>query len=601
MLRSLALLAVWLVSWGCLAQTPAATPPAGGTYRADWVTRAVDAPGVTFHQFHSPQAGGMVSYHLYTPPQAQADPQQRFPVVYWLHGSGGGLAGIPALARQFDQATREGRIPPLMVVFVNGLAEGMYVDWKDGSVRVERVIIDDLIPHIDRTHRTISTREGRMIEGFSMGGYGAARLGFAYADLFRAVSILGAGPMQPRLIQTPRAGRRRAQEILDRVYGGDQAHFESVSPRRLAELHAARLANDSLIRVVIGERDETLPANQSFHDHLSRLGIPHEWHVLPGVDHDPVRTLDGLGDARWAFYRAALASPDPAPEFELRFDVSGTSRRAIVVNAPPAGERRPVVIALHGGMGSADLMRQVTGFDDLARRERFTVVYGEGTAYREGRHAWNTGHLLRRQVRETNDIAYLDALIDRLIADHGADPSRVYLTGASNGGMMTLVYATHRSDRLAAIAPIVAAMFTLDRDPPSPLPVLFINGAKDAEVPIEGGMSGNPLVRSAQSSPYQPLSASVSFWVRVNRSEPVPQTSTSGSMTTTTHAAAEGGAVTQVIVDAEGGHGWPGRPSPRRGNQTITGFDGAERVWAFFKDKTRPQAPAHQPQPQAKP
>ena len=47
------------------------------------------------------------------------------------------------------------------------------------------------------------------------------------------------------------------------------------------------------------------------------------------------------------------------------------------------------------------------------------VVYPEGTDFGNKRHAWNTGFLLRRQVRDADDIAYLDTLIDRLIAEHG--------------------------------------------------------------------------------------------------------------------------------------------------------------------------------------
>jgi endo-1,4-beta-xylanase len=64
----------------------------------------------------------------------------------------------------------------------------MYVDWKDGSAPMETIIVKELVPHIDATYRTIATREGRLLDGYSMGGYGAARLGFKYHDLFLAVA-----------------------------------------------------------------------------------------------------------------------------------------------------------------------------------------------------------------------------------------------------------------------------------------------------------------------------------------------------------------------------------------------------------------------------
>ncbi len=50
-----------------------------------------------------------------------------------------------------------------------------------------------------------------MLDGFSMGGYGAGRFGFRYPELFRSVSMMGTGPMQETLERTPRApvGSRR--------------------------------------------------------------------------------------------------------------------------------------------------------------------------------------------------------------------------------------------------------------------------------------------------------------------------------------------------------------------------------------------------------
>ena len=63
-----------------------------------WVTPAMKAPGVTHHVFRSAAVKGDVSYHLYRPTAYEAEPAKRFPVVYWLHGSGGGLPGIASVA-----------------------------------------------------------------------------------------------------------------------------------------------------------------------------------------------------------------------------------------------------------------------------------------------------------------------------------------------------------------------------------------------------------------------------------------------------------------------------------------------------------------------
>ncbi len=298
-------------AWLCLALAASAVadPPAprsAAPAALQWMTPAVEAPRVSYHSFESRAAGTRVSYHLYTPAAYAREPDRRFPVVYWLHGSGGGVQGIAPLSRLVDDAIEAGKVPPFLVVFVNGLRLGMYVDWKDGRAPLETMIVQELVPHIDARHRTLATREGRLLDGFSMGGYGAARLGFKHPDKFRAVSIMGAGPMQETLDRTPRASRKQADELLQEVYGGEQAQFRNVSPRRHATDNAAVIARDSLVRMVIGSRDETYGANLAFHEHLVALGIPHDWIVVEGVGHDPLRLLRSSGDAHWAFYRRAF-------------------------------------------------------------------------------------------------------------------------------------------------------------------------------------------------------------------------------------------------------------------------------------------------------
>jgi len=306
----------------------------------------------------------------------------------------------------------------------------------------------------------------------------------------------------------------------------------------------------------------------------------------------------------------------------ITFKLGGQERRAIVVNAPaegtksPAeGTKSPAVIVLHGGAGSAEQMRASSGFDPVAREHGFMAVYAEGTEFgvgrNAGRHAWNTGHLLRRQVRDADDIAYFDALIDRLIAEHGTDPERIFMTGGSNGGMMTFVYGAARAERLAAIAPVVASMFTFDTTPKVPLPILIIKGAKDEEVPLAGGMSENAIVRAAQATPFKPLREVVKFWVKANRSKTPGASKVAGNVTTTTYAAGagesegegegEGSATTEFILDSAGGHGWPGTSARRGDNTPITAFRGAERVWEFFQDKVRKPDPKPDPKPHAKP
>ena len=195
----------------------------------------------------------------------------------------------------------------MLVVFPNGLVNSLWVDSKDGRVPMETLVIKELLPHIDATFRTIATRAGRLIEGFSMGGYGAARLGFKYPDLFGSVSILGGGPLQEELTAStsPRATPAQTRMVLDTVYGGDQEYFKAQSPWRLAEQNVEAVRR-LRIRQVVGERDNTLENNRRFHDRLTQLSIPHAFLVVPGASHSAREVFDALGDRIWEFYRDAF-------------------------------------------------------------------------------------------------------------------------------------------------------------------------------------------------------------------------------------------------------------------------------------------------------
>ncbi|MFM8939372.1 MAG: hypothetical protein ACKOEY_05085, partial [Phenylobacterium sp.] len=74
---------------GAIARSPSLRVEPG----LEWVTDAAQGPGVSFHTFGSEARGGPVSFHIYVPPDYAAHPDRRFPVVYWLHGSGGGVSG----------------------------------------------------------------------------------------------------------------------------------------------------------------------------------------------------------------------------------------------------------------------------------------------------------------------------------------------------------------------------------------------------------------------------------------------------------------------------------------------------------------------------
>ena len=272
-----------------------------------WVTDEAKSPRVVFRKFDSKTIGGKVSYHVYTP-EAYGKTEARLPVLYWLHGTDGGIVGIRPLAEVFDDAIVAGKVPAMIVVFVNGLPRRLWADSKDGSSPVETVFISEVIPDVDKTFRTMATREGRILEGFSMGGYGAARLGFKHPSLFAGISILAGGPFDlelrgPRAQQSPRL----REQLLREVCGNDLEYFKAISPWVTAEGAAAAFRdNKTAIRHVVGARDDTRDLNRQFHERMADLQIPHEYSELPNVGHDARDVLTVLGERNGEFYRRAL-------------------------------------------------------------------------------------------------------------------------------------------------------------------------------------------------------------------------------------------------------------------------------------------------------
>ncbi len=298
----------WLL-WVALANLLSGCFSHYGQATEAWVTPTVTVPGLEQRLFFSSLVGTQVSYHVYIPAAYDHDKKRAFPVIYWLHGYGGGTNALPRLVEYFDWAMRSGKIPAALVVFPNGLSHSMWCNSKDGQVPMESVFINELIPQVDATFRTIRTRSGRLLEGFSMGGYGAARLGFKYADQFGAVSILGAGPMQKKFSveDGPQEMAQARSQTLRFIYGDDQSYFKQQSPRMLAEKNAEVLRNGHVrLRIVVGERDEMYPPNREFSSHLSQLRIPHDFVVMPGVGHNPLALFRAYGNENWSFYQAAL-------------------------------------------------------------------------------------------------------------------------------------------------------------------------------------------------------------------------------------------------------------------------------------------------------
>lgn len=173
---------------------------------------------------------------------------------------------------------------------------------------------------------------------------------------------------------------------------------------------------------------------------------------------------------------------------DLRLTANGETRRYVVVIPDGITGPAPAVIALHGAAQTPESFRAYFGLDAAAARHGFVAVYPEG----EGR-VWNDGRpaamRLKMMLRPGDDVAFLVALARRLAADGIADPSRIYLTGISNGGFMVQRMACEYSELFAAYSAIMStapANYKEECRPSKPVAIQFIHGTADSVIGYAG-------------------------------------------------------------------------------------------------------------------
>lgn len=235
----------------------------------------------------------------------------------------------------------------------------------------------------------------------------------------------------------------------------------------------------------------------------------------------------------------------------------------------------PLVIALHGRGGTGQRMAHWSGFDAKAESEGFLLVAPEGTGSPRG---WYTGFGGGGAI---DDVGFISALIDTLIARYRADRGRVYVAGHSNGGVLAHHIASDLSTRIAAAAVVAGAMGvrtgdgrTMTIEPPrAPVPMLIVHGDADDVVPYDA------IALAPRGSRPVPAPEAARFWARANECavlEPQRDTIASGGVIRDRWVSRCRAPVTLVTVRG-GDHGWP-RGSP---------IEATDVIWEFFRQHRR--------------
>jgi polyhydroxybutyrate depolymerase len=276
---------------------------------------------------------------------------------------------------------------------------------------------------------------------------------------------------------------------------------------------------------------------------------------------------------------------------------AGPSAHTIVVDGRERGFRlyqpaslprsapAPLVVMLHGALGTGSQAETAYGWNAEADREGFVVAYPDGL-----NRSWAVapdccGPPARDGV---NDVAFVRQVVATVADRLPIDPDRVYATGISNGGMLAYRLACDTT-LFAAIGPVAATQ--LGPCPtPAPTSVIHIHGTADRTVPYAGGpgkRDNGGTGRNPVRIDGPPTPDLLARW-RTIADCAAPATTTSGPVSTSAATCPDGRAVELVTV-TDAGHQWPGAAGPEPQAQRLldldppaTAPDATATIWRFF-------------------
>jgi len=177
---------------------------------------------------------------VYTPPDYDKDPSRRYPVLYLQHGAGEdetgwGNQGHAGLI--LDNLLAEGKCKPFIIVMDNGggigggprrggpgaaatapAAQSRPAAGRGGFAfnfnAFEHVLIDELIPHIDSSYRTLADQPHRVMAGLSMGGMQTRVIGLAHLDTFSHLGVFSGGSIAPSDISDIAAFKQKVKLVF---------------------------------------------------------------------------------------------------------------------------------------------------------------------------------------------------------------------------------------------------------------------------------------------------------------------------------------------------------------------------------------------------
>lgn len=274
-----------------------------------WLTlaSAAQASSIVQGAFDSALLERPFTYSVYVPDGYQEQTARRYPVLYLLHGASGNehsWARAGSVQATLDGLIASGEVPPMLVV----MPADPNFWWADSHLEsVRSALTEELLPHVDISWRTQAVREGRLIAGYSAGGFGSVNAVMSRPDLFAAAGLLSPAVYDP----VPPASSSATRSPLFQTDGEfDPARWQALNWVSFIDGY---LASDLTVPMYINSGDhdrfdiayhaaalfQTLRTHQADHVELRIFDGDHDFAAWGGSLGDALRYLSGfLADSK---------------------------------------------------------------------------------------------------------------------------------------------------------------------------------------------------------------------------------------------------------------------------------------------------------------
>lgn len=414
--------------------------------------------------YHSKTTQQWRRAYVYTPPGYDANRETRYPVLYLQHGGGEderGWSNQGKMSFIMDNLIAERKAKPLLVVMEQGYATkpnqpppaaGARRDFTRMFSAFEEVMVNDLIPMIDSTYRTIADRDHRAMAGLSMGGMQTFMIGLKHQDLFAYLGgFSGAG-----------GGFGGAAFDPKTANGGVMADADAFNKKM------------RLLWLGVGTAEGRMyDGIKNYHEALTKAGIKNVYFESPGTAHE------------WLTWRRCLHEFAPLlftttqPATRAGAGRGGSPRRGggpIVLNAddvaafpdPPAGIDKKRDDVPHGKLEMVSYESKSVG-----TTRKMQVYTPPGYSKEKKYPVLYLLHGIGGDETEWQRFAHPNFLLDNLLADGKAVPMIVVMPNGraqkndrATGDVFRSApaFAAFEKDLLEDVIPYIESHYSVQAD-----------------------------------------------------------------------------------------------------------------------------------------